>query len=327
LIFLLNKVLTKKITTTYSNSTTGLLLMSTNTKKAIAARYFYEVFNEANMTTLEEICAPDFLFTLPTHSEPFRGVEGYKDLVNMIVGCFPDIHFAVEDMVEEGDRVLTRWTARGTHTGQPFPTVIGDIPAIGNSFLIEGMSWHRIVNGKIVEVIANEDSLGLIQQLGRVLFPTQTVLTEPKPISPQVNKGIIDRYFNEVMNQGKLDVIDEIMAPNFAFRIPTIPDPVRGRDGMKQFVSGLRNGFPDIQFTVQHQVAEGNKVATHYSMIGTHKGDFLGVPPTNNQVEDSGNDLFHLANEQITEIWVSEDAVGLMVQLGVLAAEPELSAV
>jgi steroid delta-isomerase-like uncharacterized protein len=295
--------------------------MSTETNKAIARRYFYEVFNKANMNTLEEICDPDFIFTLPTHSEPFRGVEGYKGLVNMLVGCFPDIHFAIEDMLAEGDMVLTRWTARGTHTGIPFPTVIGDVPAIGNLFLIEGMTWHRIVDGKIAEVTANEDSLGLIQQLGRALFPTQATPTSPEPTSPEVNKEIVGRYFNEIMNQGKLEVIDEIMAPNFAFRIPTLADPVRGRDGIKQFVTGLRTGFPDIQFTVKHQIVEGNKVAARYSMTGTHKGEFLGVPATGNSVKDIGNDLFHLAGGQIVGIWVSEDAVGLMQQLGAIAAE------
>jgi steroid delta-isomerase-like uncharacterized protein len=294
--------------------------MSTDANKAIARRYFYEVFNEANITTLEEICDPDFLFTLPTHSEPFRGVEGYKDLVNMIVGAFPDIHFAVEDMFAEGDMILTRWTARGTHTGKPFPTVIGDIPAIGNSFLIGGMSWHRIINSKIAEVIANEDSLGLIQQLGRAILPTQSAPTAPKPISPEVNKKTISRYFNEVMNQGKLNVIDEILAPNFAFRIPTLPDPVRGRDGMKQFVTGLHTAFSDIQFTVERQIVEGNKVGCRYSMTGTHKGEFLGVPPTGNPVKDTGNDLFHLAGGQIVEIWVIEDALGLMQQLNAIAA-------
>ena len=296
--------------------------MSTDVNKAVVRRYFYEVFNEANMTTLEEICAPDFQFTLPTHPEPFRGVEGYKDLVNMLVGSFPDIHFAVEDMFAEGNTVLTRWTARGAHRGKPFPTVIGDIPAIGNSFLIGGMSWHRIVDGKIAEVIANEDSLGLIQQLGRAILPTQTALTPPEPTSPEVNEKTVSRYFNEVMNQGKLEVIDEIMAPNFAFRIPTLPDPVRGRDGMKQFVTGLRTAFPDIKFTVQRQIVEGNKVASRYSMRATHKGEFLGVPPTGNQVTDIGNDLFHLAGGQIVDIWVIEDALGLIQQLGTIAAEP-----
>lgn len=295
--------------------------MSTDANKALAGRYFYEVFNEANMNTLEEICAPDFIFTLPTHTEPFRGVEGYKDLVNMLIGCFPDLHFAIEDMFAEEDRVFTRWTSRGTHTGIPFPTVIGDVPAIGNSFMIEGMTWHRVVDGKLAEVQANEDSLGLIQQLGRVLFPTEDVSKPSEPASPEANKKIVNRYLNEIMNQGKLEVINEIMAPNVAFRIPTLPDPVRGRDGIKQFVCGLRTAFPDLKFTMDYQIAEGNKVAVRYSLTGTHKGEFLGIPPSNNQIADEGNDLFHLAGGQIVNIWVSEDALGLVQQLGAITAE------
>jgi steroid delta-isomerase-like uncharacterized protein len=294
--------------------------MPTEANKDVVRRYFYEVFNEANIATLEEICAPDFQFTLSTHPEPFRGVEGYKDLVNMLVGAFPDVHFAVEDMSAEGETVLTRWTARGTHTGKPFPTVIGDVPAIGNSFSIEGMTWHRIVNGKIAEVLANEDSVGLIQQIGRNILPTQAAPTALKATSSKVNKQIVSRYFNEVMSQGKLEVIDEIIAPNFAFRIPTLPDPIRGRDGMKQFVTVLRTAFPDIQFTVERQIFEGNKIASRYSMSATHKGEFLGVPPTGKKVTDIGNDLFHLAGGQIVNIWVSEDALGLLQQLGAIPA-------
>ncbi len=297
--------------------------MSTDANKALARRYFYEVFNEANLVTLEEICAPDFIFTLPTHPEPFRGVDGYKDLVNMLVGCFPDIHFAIEDMIAEGDRVFTRWTARGNHTGIPFPTIIGDVPAQGNSFLIEGMTWHRIVDGKLAEVTANEDSVGLIQQLGRAIFPTQYASTSSEPASPEVQKEVVNRYLQEVMTQGKLEVIDEIMTPNFAFRIPTIPDPIRGREGMKQFIKGLHTSFPDVEVTLHYQIVEDNKVAVRYSLTGTHKAEFLGIPASNNQVSDRGNDLFHFVGNQIESIWVAEDALGLVEQMGGITAQAE----
>ncbi|MGH9265189.1 MAG: ester cyclase, partial [Acidimicrobiales bacterium] len=145
--------------------------MSENIAAELTRRYFYEVFNRGDMQALEEICSPDFVFSLPTHEEPFRGVEGYKGLVNMLRSCFPDVLFAIEDQVFSEDRVLTRWTARGTHTGIPFPTVIGDVPATGNRFTIEGMTWHQVKDGKLAEVVANEDGIGLIYQLGRVLFP------------------------------------------------------------------------------------------------------------------------------------------------------------
>lgn len=291
--------------------------MSTEANKSLASRYFNEVFNKGDFKALEEICAPDFIFTLPTHEEPFRGVDGYKGLVNMLRGCFPDIQFAVEDMLAEADKVMTRWTARGTHTGIPFPTVLGDVPAVGNQFHIEGMSWHHISNGKISQVTANEDSLGLIYQLGRILFPGQPTAT-PVPGSPEANKSVVDRYFNEIMNQGSLKAIDELMAPNFAFHIPTLPDPMRGPEGMKQFVTGLRNGFPDAKFTPEYLIADGPRVAARYKMTGTQKGSFLGAPASGNFVKDAGTDLFHLSGGKIVTVWVAEDALGLLQQMGVL---------
>ncbi|PYC72729.1 hypothetical protein C7C46_25605 [Streptomyces tateyamensis] len=291
--------------------------MSVEANKSLALRYFNEVFNQGDFKTLEEITSPDFVFTLPTHEEPFRGVEGYKGLVEMLRGCFPDIHFAVEDMVAEDDRVMTRWTARGHHTGIPFPTVIGDVPAAGNQFHIEGMTWHQIRDGKITEVTANEDGLGLITQLGRVLFPGAPSAT-PVPSTPEANKAVVGRYFTEIMSQGNLDVIDELMAPNFAFHIPTLPDPMRGPEGMKQFVTGLRNAFPDAGFAPDYLIADEHQVAVRYQMTGTQSGEFLGAPASGNFVKDAGTDLFHLSGGKIVSIHVAEDGLGLLQQLGVI---------
>jgi steroid delta-isomerase-like uncharacterized protein len=293
--------------------------MSTEANKSLVLRYFNEVFNNGDVKALEEITAPDFSFTMPTHEEPFRGVDGYKELVNMLRGCFPDIQFAVEDMVAEADRVMTRWTARGHHTGIPFPTVIGDVPAAGNQFHIEGMTWHEISDGKIVRVTANEDSLGLITQLGRALFPGQPSAT-PVPGTPEANKRVVGRYFDEIMAQGSLAAIDELMAPDFSFHIPTLPDPVRGPEGMKQFVTGLRTAFPDAAFAPEYMIADEHQVAVRYQMTGTQKGAFLGAPASGNAVKDAGTDLFHLSGGKIVSVHVAEDGIGLLQQLGVLDA-------
>ncbi len=293
--------------------------MSENIAAELTRRYFYEVFNRGDMQALEEICSPDFVFSLPTHEEPFRGVEGYKGLVNMLRSCFPDVLFAIEDQVFSEDRVLTRWTARGTHTGIPFPTVIGDVPATGNRFTIEGMTWHQVKDGKLAEVVANEDGIGLIYQLGRVLFPGQPPSTLT-PAPADVNIALAQRYFDEIINEGRLDVVEELMAPNFAFRIPTLPDPVRGPEGMKAFVTGLRTGFPDIKFTPEYMIADGPRVAARYHMTGTHSGEFLGAPPTNKAVTDVGSDIFHISDGKFVGIWVAEDALGLLVQMGILGA-------
>lgn len=286
--------------------------------KAVARRYFYEVFNKADMNTLEEICAPDFSFYLPTHAEPFRGVEGYKGLVQMLVGCFPDIHFAVEDMLSEGDTVLTRWSARGTHTGIPFPTILGDVPAVGNTFQIEGMTWHRIVDGKIAEVLANEDGMGLVQQLGRALFPDRAPLIA-KPTSHKACKAGVSHYYNDLLNKKKLSILDELLTPNFVLHLPTLKDPVRGVEAMKQFVTALHQAFPDLHYKVEREIIDHHSVAVRYSLTGTHKGEFMGIAPTGKSIKDAGNDIFHFDDGRIAEIWGSDDALGVFHQMGAIA--------
>ena|SRR5581483_350489 len=282
--------------------------------RQIALRYYNEIMNQGNLATIDELMSPDFLFTIPTHPEPFRGPEGFKQLVTMLRGAFPDVHLSVEHLLVEGDTVVGHWTGQGTHTGGKLHTVMGDIPATGKAFKIDGMSWLRIVDGKIVESLANEDTLGLLMQIGVLPAPPA-----PKPATtPEQNKALARRYFSELMNQGRLELIPELMAPDFAFRIPTLPEPVHGHEGMKQFVTGLRNAFPDLQFAIDREMADGDKVAIRWIITGTHKGPFLGAPPSGNHIKDQGIDIFRFRDGQIAEIWVNENDLGLLQQLNVI---------
>jgi predicted ester cyclase len=85
---------------------------------------------------------------------------------------------------------------------------------------------------------------------------------------------------------------------------------------MRGFVTGLRTGFPDLQFTVERLCAEGDKAAARWFIQGTHNGPFLGMPPTGNKVKDQGLDVFVFSGGKIAEIWVNENDLGLMKQLG-----------
>jgi steroid delta-isomerase-like uncharacterized protein len=126
------------------------------------------------------------------------------------------------------------------------------------------------------------------------------------------------RYFNEILTAGALDVVDQIMTSDVVFNIPTIPGGVKGREGYKSFLHGLRNAFPDAVFSPVRTIAEGEKAAVMWTFRGTHKGEFLGVAPTGKVVTDYGIDILHFANGKISEIWANEDALGLMQQLGAI---------
>jgi steroid delta-isomerase-like uncharacterized protein len=278
--------------------------------KAIARRYFTEIMNMANLATLQELLSPDFLFTLATHPQPYHGPAGFQELVTMLHSCFPDFYIHVHDMVASGDTVVSRWRGGGTHTGGALTTVKGDIPASGRSFEIDGMTWHRIVGGKIVEALANEDTVGLLQQLG--VIPGAAVQRS----TPAQAEALVSRYFNEIMNQGRVEIIEQVVDANFAFIIPTQSEPFRGYEGFRGFVNYLRSAFPDIQFSVDRQIVDGNKVAVRWRITGTHRGEFLGVPPSNKKIEDFGVDIFTISKGRILTVHVNENDFGLLTQIG-----------
>lgn len=280
--------------------------------KTIARRYFIEIMNIANMDSLYELLAPDFIFTLATHPEPYHGPDGFKDLVNMLHSAFPNFYINIQDMVADGDTVVTRWKGGGTHTGGPLLTVQGEIQATGRSFEIDGMTWHKIIDGKIKESLANEDTVGLLAQLG--VLPSMPSGT----ISAIDAAKLVSLYFDEIMNKGNTDIIEKVVEPNFEFIIPTQPEPFRGYEGFRGFVIYLRNGFPDIHFTVERQAISGNKVAAKWKISGTHRGEFLGAPPTNRYVEDNGIDIFTLSKGKILSVHVNENDFGLMTQMGMI---------
>lgn len=283
--------------------------------KAMARRYFFEIMNQANMATLEEIIADEFVFTLPTHPDPYRGPDGFKVLVNMLHEAFPDFFIHPREMVAEGDHCVVYWRGGGTHKGGPLHTQKGDIPASGRYFEIDGMSMLRISDGKIREVKANEDTVGLLMDLGVV--PRPAPLNYP---SREEAVALVERYFGELMSEGKMEIIPDILDPDFSFYIPTQPKPFVGHEAFKGFVGYLRNAFPDIKFTPENHVVENDKVASRWQITGTHQGEFLGAPATGNSISDYGIDVFKIYDGKILSIIVNENDFGLMQQLGLIPA-------
>jgi len=136
--------------------------MSTEQNKAIARRFLEEVFGQGKLAVVDEIFAPDHIdhgpSTLPGMP---TGPEGSKMVVTIYRNAFPDIHFTIDEQIAEGDKVVTRWTGRGTHKGE-----LAGIPATGKSATVTGVGVDRIVNGKIVESWGIFDQFGMMQQLG-----------------------------------------------------------------------------------------------------------------------------------------------------------------
>jgi steroid delta-isomerase-like uncharacterized protein len=130
--------------------------------KAIARRDFEQVWNKGNLDTVDEICAADGVGHMPG-SPDIHSLEGYKQYVTMYRNAFPDIHFTIEDEIAQGDKVVIRWTSRGTHQGE----LMGISPT-GKQCTVTGITINRFSGGKIQESWNNWDALGMLQQLGVV---------------------------------------------------------------------------------------------------------------------------------------------------------------
>jgi steroid delta-isomerase-like uncharacterized protein len=139
--------------------------MSAEENKAIARREMEELFNHTgNLDVADEIYAPDYVGHEPTQPEDIHGVEGARQFAATMRSAFPDLSCTIEDQVAEGDKVVTRWTGRGTHQGEA--EELG--PPTGKRMEITGISIERISEGKVAESWDNYDAMGMMQQLGMV---------------------------------------------------------------------------------------------------------------------------------------------------------------
>ena len=128
--------------------------------KALLRRFYDEVFHKKNVKAVDEFLAPNAVdHSLPPGTP--QGREGVKQLLSMYMTAFPDMEMKAEDMIAEGDRLVSRWTATGTHKGP----LMGIAPT-GKRITISGIEIVRFQNGKMVEHWEAMDMLGMYQQLG-----------------------------------------------------------------------------------------------------------------------------------------------------------------
>ena len=132
--------------------------------KGLARRFMDEVWNKGNLAFIDQVTAPNFVSHDPVSPENTGGgVEGVRRFAEMYRSAFPDIQMTVEDVIAEGDKVVTRWTVRATHQGE-----LMGIPPSGNPVAVTGISIDRIEGGKFVETWSNYDALGMMRNLAHL---------------------------------------------------------------------------------------------------------------------------------------------------------------
>jgi steroid delta-isomerase-like uncharacterized protein len=137
-------------------------------------------------------------------------------------------------------------------------------------------------------------------------------------MSTEQNKALVRQMVEEIFNRGNMSWADEFLAPDFVEREELPPGIPRDREGVKQLTTMLRSAFPDFKATIDDIVAEGDKVVIRQTWSGTHKGEFMGIPPTGKSVSFGVIDILRIAGGKCVEHWGQMDSMGLMQQLGAI---------
>jgi steroid delta-isomerase-like uncharacterized protein len=132
------------------------------------------------------------------------------------------------------------------------------------------------------------------------------------------NKAIVQRLYEEVWNERKFEVIKAIISPSHALQAPNISGSSIGPEAYKRNVLAFLAGFPDLRWTIEDTIAEKDKVVACWTISGTHKGDYMGIPATNKKVSVDGITIHNIANGKIMDSYSNWDALGMMQQLGVV---------
>ena len=137
-------------------------------------------------------------------------------------------------------------------------------------------------------------------------------------VSLEEDMAHIRRGYEDGWSTGDFTPVDEFLAPNTILHAPIQPEPIVGRDGVKDLMMKLRTGLPDLKITIEEMFGVGDTLLVRYTARGTHLGDFMGIPPTGRKVVLDEIEVHQLANGQIQEMWLEFDAASLLLQLGVL---------
>jgi len=132
---------------------------------------------------------------------------------------------------------------------------------------------------------------------------------------PVENKTIVRRLYEEVWNDRKVDVVDKLLSPSHALQEPNASGSQIGPQVYKATVTRFLAAVPDLRFTIQDMISEGDKVVVSWVLSGTHQGEFYGIAPTNKKISVEGITIHQIKNGKILESYASWDRLGMMRQV------------
>ena len=141
-------------------------------------------------------------------------------------------------------------------------------------------------------------------------------------MSTEANKAMIRQWVDEAWNNGDFSHAEQFYTADYTYHDPSAPAGMpKGPQGIIGMVSMYRVGLPDVHMTIEDMVAEGDKVVWRWSVVGTHNGPLMGIPPTGIKSENGGIIITRFVNGKWAEDWNNWDTLGMLQRLGVIPAQ------
>ncbi len=264
-------------------------------------RSYFSLMDQGQLAFLGHLTAPDYQLHFADIPKPFD-LEGAIDLIAGFQAAFPDLSHDIRQVSEADGTVEVLITARGTQR-DPFRGA----PPGGRAIETPTRHYFRFVDGKIAEHRIAVDMDDIMRQISA------------GPATPEANKALAIRFYEEVINQEDRAVVDAIFAADVILHDP-FNGSQQGIAAFKGLLSMFDAAFPHHRVAVEAVLAEGDYVAVLHTHYATHNGPFIGLAPTGKAVAVGGLELFRFANGRIVEFWRKDDDASLLLQLGALPA-------
>ncbi len=136
-------------------------------------------------------------------------------------------------------------------------------------------------------------------------------------------RSLVERVLDDVLTRGDVAAVSDVYANDYLGRFPWLPAPVEGPNGARIFVGALHTAFPDLRFDVDEILVDGSSAAFRWRALGTHRGEFFGIPSTGRPFAITGISVAHVRDGKLAEEWSSWDMLALLRQLGLATEIPE----
>ena len=288
---------------------------------------YEEVWNKGNWDFADVSVHAEFNDHPPTRFFDVgrTGPAALKQAAQEFRRGIPEFHDAPELVLVEDDRVAYLGQIAGRQHGELF-----GFPPTGRMMRVWGVNFFRMEDDKIIERWGQFDVLTMMQQLGLAPGPPTPEAPEERPeygdphragredsSNIEANKAVYRRMVEEVVNQGKMDVIPELFHPDYVDHVAP-PGSTPGMAGVSEIFTMFRTGFPDVKFNIDQMVGEGSYVATLVHGEGTQTGQFIQFPPSGKHAVWRSVGFFRVDDGLIREHWGIPDLLGLLIQIGII---------